>query len=799
MTLLQHYQLSLLLTTLVTWTFGLWVFIKQRHSKVAQTFCLYSLAVGFWSLCQAQAGSSNNPEISLAWIRAGFYSIITFPVLLTHFFSAYLKIDQRKVCRIGWLLVFSLLPFVSSNLFLRQGGPLGFLPSMPRAGALFILFNPVWAGWILYDLWLLTRQLRSSTQPKLGQTKLLLATFIFGYLTGCTNYLYFYGICIQPLQPFACYGVPLAFLIIAYGVFAYGLFDIQVVIRRSVLYSLLTALLVAGYFGLVYAAQRLFHMTLLQHHILALCLTAVTTFGLGLLVFLADPKRRLNQIFGIYSLAISWWATNESFMVSAFHASAANFWAYVKWPGFIFIAPTFLHTVFLLTGERSKSARAILRIGYVSGFVLLVLHLVFQQVARPSRPVAYTNYFTELTPVGFFIPALFLILVNLGLWKLLQSYRRSIGRQRTQLKYLFWASVVAYLGSGPNWFLVFGFYVPLLNPFGIYTVPLYSIATTYAVLQHRLFDVNLVIRKSLVYSSLVTTLTVGYFGLVLAVERLSQITLGYQSIWISLGSFALMALFFQPLKVAIQRGVDWLLLGAPHEEMVKRVERFEKEVQQTEKFKSVATLAAGLSHELKGPMQAIQTYAEFLPDSYDNPEFRERCSRVMKTEIIRVNNLIKQLMEFAKPKTPSLRPIEPHKIVDSTLDLLSNEFVIHSVNLEKNYLANGAQIQADPDQLRQVTFNLVLNALEATEKNGRITVTTRQDDGWFVLEVSDTGPGIDPAILPKLFKPFETTKPTGTGLGLSVVHGIIREHHGKISVQSEPGQGATFTVKLPIF
>ena len=113
---------------------------------------------------------------------------------------------------------------------------------------------------------------------------------------------------------------------------------------------------------------------------------------------------------------------------------------------------------------------------------------------------------------------------------------------RTQLKYLFWASLIGYLGGSPDWCLVYGFHIPLINPFGLYGVPCYSIATAYAVLHHRLFDVNVVIRKSLVYSILVTTLTVGYFGMTYLVERLFQTTLGYQSVWLSLTAFALMAL-----------------------------------------------------------------------------------------------------------------------------------------------------------------------------------------------------------------------------------------------------------------
>ncbi|MBI1953248.1 MAG: hypothetical protein HYS41_03905 [Candidatus Omnitrophica bacterium] len=540
-------------------------------------------------------------------------------------------------------------------------------------------------------------------------------------------------------------------------------------------------------------------MTLLQHNILAFGLTAVTTFGLGLFVFLAEPRKQLNRIFGLYSLAISWWGFTEAFLLGAPSQLAANFWSYIEWPGVILIAPTFIHTVFLSIGERGRKSRAILTVAYVASLVFLMLHLFTDLLTKPPRSnVAFVHFHNDITTVGWLIPLTFLILVNIALFKLWHAYRAATGQRRIQLKYLFWGSLIGYLGGSPDWFFVFGFHVPFLNPFGIYGVPCYSIATTYAVLHHRLFEVNLVIRKSLVYSVLVTALTVGYFGFLFLIERLSQVTFGYQSLWLSLGAFALMALVFQPLKLGIQRLVDRLFFRAPREELVKRVERYEQESRQTEKLKAVATLAAGLCHELRNPMQVMQTHAEYLSDRSDEPKFIEQCSGIMRVEIARISGLLKELMDFAKPKAPDFQWLEPNKVVDSTLELLNNEFVSRQVNLEKRYEANGVKIKGDQDQLRQVILNLVLNAVQAIGQGGRVVVTTGQENGWFTLEVSDSGPGIDPAILPKLFEPFTSGKPGGTGLGLSIVHSIVREHRGEIVVQTKPKHGTVFTVKLPL-
>ena len=241
-------------------------------------------------------------------------------------------------------------------------------------------------------------------------------------------------------------------------------------------------------------------MTLLQHHVLALLFTATTAIGLGLLVFLTNPKRRLNQVFGFYSLCIAWWVIPEAFLIRTHLQSTANLLAYLEWPGVIFIAPTFLHTVFLATDFKGPLARRVLMLSYLLSVVFLCLHLPgFGLIARPPRPVGYVLFHNKLGSVGVMVVLTFAVFVVIGLWKLWTAYRYATGQQRTRLKFLFWGSCIGYLGGSPDWLFTFGMTIPGLNPFGVYGVPLYFIAMTYAVFQHKLFDVHLVIRKSLVY------------------------------------------------------------------------------------------------------------------------------------------------------------------------------------------------------------------------------------------------------------------------------------------------------------
>ena len=541
-------------------------------------------------------------------------------------------------------------------------------------------------------------------------------------------------------------------------------------------------------------------MTLLQYHVTACALTAVSTVVIGLIVYLADPKKRLNQVFALYSMAIAWWSGSEAFLViQAGNERLVHVLLRFQWIGVSFIAPTFLHTILLLTDDRRKWTSRLLKAGYLAGAVFVAFHLFSNLFLTPALPIAYVKSFGRLTPLGLYLPAVFLVLVNVGLLRLCVAYHRANGQKRTQLKYLFWASVIGYVGGGADWAFPLGFYIPTLNPFGIYSVPCYSLATTYAVLHHKLFDVKVVIRKSLVYSLLVTSLTIGYFGLVYGIERLFQMTFGYKSVWLSLSAFALMALCFHPLKIGIQRLVDFLLFRAPHEELVRRMERLEQEVRQSEKLKAISTLAAGMAHEIKNPLTAIKTFAAYLPEKGSDAEFQKKFQRIVTQEVNKIDRIVREVLEFARPTPPKLESVQVSTLLDETLDFLSNDCVTHQIRVECSYGDGAEVIQADPQQLRQVFLNLFLNSLEAMNGNGgALSVSTARNSSSLSIAISDTGPGIPKEQLSRLFDPFFTTKAGGTGLGLSVVQGIVNDHRGSIKVESQERQGTTVRIELPL-
>ena len=222
---------------------------------------------------------------------------------------------------------------------------------------------------------------------------------------------------------------------------------------------------------------------------------------------------------------------------------------------------------------------------------------------------------------------------------------------------------------------------------------------------------------------------------------------------------------------------------------------------QSEKLASIGRLAAGVAHEINNPLGGILTFSMLaLEDCDDDHPLKQSLETIVK-QTLRCRETVKGLLDFARQSssTPSLT--EVNTVVDKTLFLLENQTMFQNIRTVRNFGADLPEVLIDAGQLQQVVINLVINAVDAMEENGVLTIETRKapKNQEILLQISDTGKGIPENILPLIFEPFFTTKKVGkgTGLGLSIVHGIVTHAGGKIDVASSP-KGATFTVRLPI-
>jgi len=345
-------------------------------------------------------------------------------------------------------------------------------------------------------------------------------------------------------------------------------------------------------------------------------------------------------------------------------------------------------------------------------------------------------------------------------------------------------------------------YLPKLTtincfPLGFATTAIFVLIVAYAILKRQLMDLNLAIRGTVVYSILAALITSVYFAIVLLLEKFSQGIVGYRSFFGSLVAGFIIALGFNPLKDMLQGLLDRLFFQQSTPGLIQENERLRQEIARSEKLKAVATLAAGMAHEIKNPLASIKTFAEFLPQRYEDPSFREKFAKVMSQEVDKINSLVHRLLDFARPAHPSLEPVRLSTLVKETVDVLHGSFLKQQVHVETQFAEQDA-ICADAAQMKQVILNLLLNSLEAIDPPGQITVSTVRNNGHLDVVIADTGHGISRKDFHHIFDPFYTTKPSGTGLGLSVVHSIVREHGGRVRVESVVGQGTTVRVSLPL-
>ena len=548
-------------------------------------------------------------------------------------------------------------------------------------------------------------------------------------------------------------------------------------------------------------------MTLLQYHLLGLAVTSATMVGFGLFLLFNKPKTILKRSMAFYCFSVAWWSGWECGSLLMPTKELSFLFMRVEYLGVVFI-PTLLCTTvaYLLhfTPQMRKRFLAPLYIGSIAAIVPFTLFPTKQLLWVSSGPVFYLPVWGVAGPYyGIFMVFFFGAILTAHAF-LFHYWRQAKEAERVRLALFLVGSALSYVGGCPEFGLKYGFRLGWLNPFGLYAFPLYIGILTYAVVQHQFFDIHIVVRKSLIYSILITLLTAGYFGLVYAVERIFQTTFGYNSIGFSLIAFALMTLAFQPLKGLIQRLVDRLVFRAPQEQIARRMERLEEHALQAEKFKAVSTLAAGMAHEIKNPLTALKTFTEFIPERQNDPAFLGKLHETFRAEVSRIEEIVRDVLEFSKPKIPQPKPLDLGRLVNSTLDLLSNTLLKQRIQWAVDFQHNGATLNADSGQLRQVLINLIQNAADAMPEGGELKIATQSVNNHLELTLSDTGHGIPPALLPKIFDPFVSTKPDGNGLGLAVVYSIIQAHHGTIRAESRrPADGSvaggtTFTVRLPL-
>jgi len=232
------------------------------------------------------------------------------------------------------------------------------------------------------------------------------------------------------------------------------------------------------------------------------------------------------------------------------------------------------------------------------------------------------------------------------------------------------------------------------------------------------------------------------------------------------------------------------------------LKRLEEEKRQVERLASIGALASGLAHEIKNPLVAIKTFAELLPERFSEEDFRNDFSKVAIREIERIDDLVAKLRGLAMPSPQSLGLLDLRTPLEETLALLRAQFEQKQLSLTLDFDKSLPPVAGDAGQLKQLFLNLFVNAIEASEPRGQLFLWVRSrpvlGHQLVAVEIADRGPGIPEDLLNKVFEPFVTTKPQGSGLGLSICQGIAQAHRATIRARNNPnGQGLTVTVEFP--
>ncbi|MDP3143198.1 MAG: ATP-binding protein [Candidatus Omnitrophota bacterium] len=549
----------------------------------------------------------------------------------------------------------------------------------------------------------------------------------------------------------------------------------------------------------------------------------------GILIFLKKRESKLNLIIFFWCLAIFVWLLAYSLCYSAKSEFVAGFLSKIACTAVAFLPNLAYH--FTVTFLDLKKERKFVYLIYAVNLSLVPLFL-FSNYFLSGVNKYFFGYYggaSFLYPAYLIFYFAVIIRAYCFFYYALTNQDNLSFQKQSQAKYVTAGFVIASFAS-----------VDFLPKFGIAIYPIgyifmlfWIFIISYAILKHQLIDINIVIRKGLAYSVLVALISAGYLIIVMLAERISQGMIGYSSLFMSILYASALAIFFIPARNMIQNLVDKIFLGKNPIQIAQENELLKQELEKSERMKAVVALASGMAHEIKNPLTALKTFAEYLPQKINDPEFLQKFSKIVGTEVGRIDNLVHQLLEFAKPSPLKLEEVDIHKLLDDTLELLSNDFIKHNIKVIKDFNADlresidadmrglssadgrgldisgnpheirgNLRLRVDSNRIRQAFLNLFLNAIDAMPSGGTLTVSTNLRSSnasqSAIICVQDTGIGIPDKLLPHIFEPFHSTKEKGTGLGLSITYGIIREHNGNIKVDSKLNQGTGFIIELPL-
>jgi signal transduction histidine kinase len=227
----------------------------------------------------------------------------------------------------------------------------------------------------------------------------------------------------------------------------------------------------------------------------------------------------------------------------------------------------------------------------------------------------------------------------------------------------------------------------------------------------------------------------------------------------------------------------------------------QRELERSQKMATLGELAAGLAHEIRNPLTGISTAAEVIRDGLKKDDPRKKIFDEIIDQAFRLEKVVSNLLQFASTSPPQFSLLSIHEIIEMTIEHFSHPLENQRIRVEKELTSDLPPVPGDPKQIQQALMNIILNSIQAMPHGGNLRFQTffRAEEGMAHLTITDSGVGIPAELIPKIFKPFYSSKAKGAGLGLAVVERVIREHGGKVNISSQIGLGTTLEIFLPVF
>ena len=692
----------------------------------------------------------------------------------------------------------------------------------------------------------------------------------------------------------------------------------------------------------------------------------ITNFPIAILVLNKRGNVRSNKIWAVFCIFISCWGIGGYKVATVGTAEEARLWWQVATIGAIFIPITYYQYIYSFLDLKANYQKKILVSSYVLGFFFLTANFFFPEYFIGELKLIFDHIF--VTGFSYSNP-LYLIFYVTFYWILLLysfsllvlSYGKSSGLKRNQLKYFIIASLIGWLG-GHGYFLTA--IKTDIYPHANFLIAVYPIIFTYAILRYRLMDIDLVIKKGMVYSLSAGILTSLFVVIIITMTKFFSDMAGVKSYTILVITSLLIAVLFNPLRNRIQRLVDkrfykrsydyystiqqvsstlasmfnrnsilkfignliyevlglegvYMLAAVPAEgvyeavyqmnkdggriapvtedgkrlnideksvaiklfarsrdiivkdelplleekygrdfaeEVWKDIEKFKGEVLipvfvddklsflivlggklsgdmftdedinmlstvadqmaialknaqlysgrvQTERLASLGMMSATFAHEIRNPLTSLKTFAQLMPEKYNDPEFRNSFSKIVEGEIEKIDTLIGDLLDFSsEKKSTRVNDFDLVGLVDETVDYIKGKFSHEkeSIVVEKMYGEKEIRMSGDAPRLKQAFGIIITNGFQAMNGSGTLSIDIKKNIESIDVAISDTGEGISHEDISKIFDPFVTTKEMGVGIGLAITKRIIEDHEGKIHVKSRLSEGTTFTISLPV-